>query len=261
MKFKQQRVLQSLRRVQAWCAANPGLVPAPEGPPANWTPLTRQLDALNAIVAQLTESAAEQGVQTKRTTLAATDEPALRKRVREELHAVTQVAQALRTTVPGIGVLKMPLPNVQSEALLKAADALSRQATTYETVLVEHGLPADFSAQLTAATSALRASIDGRGAARASRTSATKQLVISAGLGTRYVQIMDAALTRALKHDPARLAEWQSAKRVMVKGVSNTGVASTPTAVQLVPTPAPAPTAAPPAAAGADAAIADTRAA
>jgi hypothetical protein len=242
----QQRVLQSLRRVQAWCAANPGLVPAPEGPPANWIPLTRQLDAVNTIVEQLTTAAAEQEVQTRRATLAATGEPSLRKHVRDELHAVTQVAQALRRTVPGIGILRMPSSNIQSEPLLKVADAVTKQATTYQAVLVEHGLPADFPAQLTTATSALRASIDGRGAARASRTSATKQLKDGSSLGLRYVQIMDAALTTALRHDPAKLAEWKNAKRVTLKGV---------------PTTAPATTIAPLAVAPAGAATADTKAA
>jgi hypothetical protein len=230
MLSRQQRVLQALRRVQAWCAANPALVPPAEGPPAAWVPLTRQFDALNTIVAQLTFAAADQGVQTKRTTLAATDEPSLRRHVREELHAVTQVAQALRTTVPGIGVLRMPSTKLQSEALLKAADALTRQATTFQTVLVEHGLAPDFPAQLNSATSALRASIDGRGAARASLTSATKQLKVGSGLGLQYVNIMDAALTKALKHDPARLAEWKSAKRVTVKGTPTAG-STTPPAV------------------------------
>jgi hypothetical protein len=242
----QQRVLQSLRRVQAWCAANPAIVPAPEGPPAAWTPLTRQFDALNTIVAQITSAAADQGVQTKRTTLAATDEPLLRKQLRDELHVVTQVARALRKSVPGIGVLRMPSTHVQSEALLKAADALTKQASTYQAVLVEHGLAPDFPSQLNSATSALRASIDGRGAARASRINATRQLVVGTSLGLQYVEIMDAALTKALKRDPARLAEWKSAKRVTVKGVSNsrtgtpatvagTSVTSGPALVQTTP--------------------------
>jgi hypothetical protein len=246
MQIKQQRVLQSLRRVQAWCAANPGYVPAPEGPPADWIPLTRQLDALNAIVARLGESAADQQILTEGRKLAATGEPALRKRLREELHRVTQVARALRRTVPGIGILKMPPSNIQSEPLLKVADAITKKASTYREVLVEHGLPGDFPAQLTTATSALRASIDGRGAARAGRTKATKQVAVDCGLGMQYVQFMDAALTMALRDDPARLAEWQSAKRIVLKAVPAL-VPATPAALSAVT--------------GAGAAAADTKAA
>ena len=37
-------------------------------------------------------------------------------------------------------------------------------------------------------------------------------------LGQQYVQIMDAALTKALKEDHARLVAWKHARRVTLKG-------------------------------------------
>jgi hypothetical protein len=218
MDIKQQRMLQALRRVQAWCAANPALVPAPVLPGTAWSPLTRQLDTLNTLVAQSTAAAAEQGVQKKRATLDASDEPSLRKHLRAEMRTVTQVAKALRQSVPGIGILKMPPPSVHTEVLLAAADALAKQASTYESVLVEHGLAPDFLAHLASAASALKASLDGRGAARAGRVSATRQVRVALSLGRQYVQIMDAALTKALKDEPARLVEWKHARRVTLKG-------------------------------------------
>jgi hypothetical protein len=227
MDIKQERMLQALRRVQAWCAANPTLVPAPVPPNSSWSPLTRQLDALNTIVAQATVAAAEQGVQTKRATLGASDEPSLRRQLRAEMHAVTQVAQALRRGVPGIGILKMPSPATRTEGLLEAADALAKQASTYETVLVEHGLAPDFLEHLARAASALRASLDGRGAARAGRVSATKQVHMTLSLGRQYVQIMDAALTKALNDDAARLAEWKHARRVTLKGTTAVDIVTT----------------------------------
>ena len=227
MNRRQQRVLQSLRRVQAWCAANPGLVPAPVGPPDTWSPITRQLDSLGAIVTVLSDAAAQQDVQARQTTLAATGERALRKHLRDEMHAVTQVAQALRKSVPGIGILKMPSPKVQVEGLLKAADALGKEAATYSSVLVENGLAPDFLAQLGSARSALETSIDARGAARAGRAKATKELTGSTNIAVQYVQIMDAALTKALKSDAPKLAEWKHAKRVTLVGV-NSGSSSVP---------------------------------
>lgn len=227
MDLHQQRVLQSHRRTLAWCAANPGLVPPAEGPQVAWTPITRQLATLDAVVTQSTDAAAQQTVLARQTTLESTDELALRKHLRAEMHVVAQVAQALRTTVPGIGVLKMPKPDTQVEGLLKAGDAFTRQAFTYETVLVEHGLAPDFVAQLRDAISALKASVDGRGAARAGQVSATKQLAVTLALGMQYVTIMDAALTKALKSNSAKLAEWKNAKRVTAKGVSATGISST----------------------------------
>jgi hypothetical protein len=222
--LRQQRVLQSLRRVQAWCVANPGLVPAPVGSSASWSPLTRQLYGVSSIVTQMTEAAAQQGVQATQATLEASGEMGLRKHLRAELHVVTQVAQALRTTVPGIGVMKMPSTHMQAEALLKVADALRTQASPYEPVLVDHGLAPDFLAQLGDAISALRTSIDARGAARAGQVRATKQVALSIALGHQYVVIMDAALTKALRSNSAKLVEWKNAKRVTIKGVSASGI-------------------------------------
>jgi hypothetical protein len=219
MQSHQQRVLQSLRRVQAWCAANPELVPAPEGPPAAWSPLTRQLDVLNSVVGQLTSAGSDQKVHATRTTLGATDEKQLRSTLRADLRAVTQVAQALRTTVPGIGTLTQPRVGISTESFLKAADALRTRVSTYETVLVEHGLAQDFVAQLGNAINGLKVSIDGRGLARANQVSARKQVEVSTSLGRQYISIMDAALTRALRSDSAKLAEWRNAKRVTLKGV------------------------------------------
>lgn len=221
MHKRQQRVLQSLRRVQAWCAANPGLVSAPVGPPDAWSPITRQFDSLGAIVTTLSDAAAQQDVQARQTTLAASGERALRKHLRDEMHAVTQVAQALRKSVPGIGILKMPSPKVQVEGLLKAADALGKEAAIYSSVFVEHGLAPDFMAQLDNARSALKVSIDARGTARAGRVKATKELIGSTNLALQYVNIMDAALTKALKSNAPKLAEWKHAKRVTLVGVNS----------------------------------------
>lgn len=224
MHLHQQRVLQSLRRVQGWCAANPGLVPAPVGQPEAWSPLTRQLDTLNTCVTQVMDSAAQQGAHAELVTLDGTGELPRRAHLRAEMHVITQVSQALRKVVPGIGSLKMPSSKTQVEGLLKAADALHMLASTYETVLVEHGLAPDFLAQLRDAISSLRASVDGRGAARTAQVKATQQLAVGLGLGTQYVQIMDAALTKALQADTATLAGWRNAKRITTKGVLTSGI-------------------------------------
>ena len=235
MNTHQQRVLQSLRRTQAWCAANPALVPAPVGPPDAWVPLTRQLDAVNSIVIRMTDAAAQQGVQALHLRLEATDEPSLRKQLRNEMHHVTQVAQALRNVVPGIGTLRMPSASLQVEGLLKFADSLTRQAATYESVLVEHGLPADFVAQLHAAMTTLKTSVDGRGAARAGVVGATKEVSRSVSLSHQYVRIMDAAISKALQSNLPKLAEWKHAIRVTNKGVLTTPAVATPVAAPSQP--------------------------
>lgn len=228
MELRQNRVLLCQRRVLAWCAANPGLVPPTAGPSDTWTPVTRQVDALNKVVAVATTSAAEQTVKGAQVTLDVSGEGTLRTRLRGQLRAVTKVAHALRKTVPGISVLKMPSPKARAEVLVKAAEAFIAQATTYETVLVEHTLPPDFVARLQASAGALQSSVDGRGAARGAQVSATKQLTDSLSLGMKYVRILDSALTTVLESDPAKLAEWKNISRITIKGVSNTDVSTSP---------------------------------
>jgi hypothetical protein len=236
---KQQRVLQALRRVLNFGAANPMLIPAQAGTPDTWSPLTRQLDTVNTVVTQVTDAAADQNTQAIKSTLASTSEPSLRNALREEMHAVTQVAQQLKKTVPGIGVLKMPKVTLQAEGFLKYADSLTRQASTYESVLVEHGLPTDFVAQLNGAIAAFKSSVDARGTAHTTQVSATKQVAVGLGLGVQYVHIMDSALTRLLKADPVKLAQWKTAKRITIKGVTASTDATPAQTTSPVATPAP----------------------
>src|ERR1035437_10725952 len=107
MDLRQQRVLQSQRRVQAWCAANPALIPPPVGSPDAWAPITRQLDALNTIVSVATTAATQQSVNGSQLTLEATDEPGLRKHLRQEMRSVTQGAPALQKAGPGTRVVRV----------------------------------------------------------------------------------------------------------------------------------------------------------
>jgi hypothetical protein len=228
MQNKQDRALQAQERTLAWCAANPTLVPPAVGSPDAWSTITRQYSALSTAVAASAAAAAKQSVSATNATLEATGEPSLRAHLRQELRAVTQVAQALKTTVPGISILRMPPVHIGATALVTATDGFITQASTYASVLVEHTLPADFITQLQDARSALAASIVGRGTARAGRVSASKDLVASLTLGKQLVQVLDSALTKALKDNPAKLAEWKNIKRVTVKGVVNSGASTTP---------------------------------
>ena len=46
-------------------------------------------------------------------------------------------------------------------------------------------------------------------------------------LGLQYVQIMDAALAKALRDDAARLTEWKHARRVTLKGTTAVDIVTT----------------------------------
>jgi len=214
MTADQERVFESYCRVQGWMVINPQFV-------TNNPSLGTQLETLNGIVNRMSDHAAAQEVHYAQTLLVSTDEIEKREEVLSyHMVPIAKVARALRGTVPGIGVLTAPKGNVKPQELITAATAMAEKAVIYKDVLVESGLPADFIEQLTAATAALKASINGRGLARAARVAATEGVGNEEALGRRTVQIIDALVTRQLRNDPSKLAEWKQLKRVTVKGVA-----------------------------------------
>jgi hypothetical protein len=226
------RVLQSFRRVLGWFGAHPEAIPAQAGDGGQAPALATQIDALTGVVGRLTDHGTDQKAQALQSTLISKDEKDVRNDVRAHLRGIVQVAQALRGTVPGIGMLKMPASNIQAEPLVGAAESMSRSAAIYQDVLTEHGLPKDFVAQLDTTTTKLRQSIDARGAARSRRAGASKGITEELALGRRIVSLMDATLQRTLRTEPVPLAEWRHAKRVTTRsGAVRTTIADSTPAV------------------------------
>jgi hypothetical protein len=210
----QERVVQSFRRVHGWFGANPQYV---TGNPS----LGTQVETLNGIVQRLSDHAAAQDTQRSQTLLISKDEIEKRREVLSyQMAPIAKVARALHGTIPGIGVLVLPKGNSPTPEIITAATAMAQKAEIYKSVLVESGLPADFIEQLTAAAAALKASIDGRGLARASRVAATRGVGSELAIGRRVVAIIDAVVTRQIRAEPAKLAEWEQLKRVTVRGVA-----------------------------------------
>jgi len=212
MNAYEERVAQSLRRVQGWFAANPELV---AGNPS----LGKQVEALGGIVIRLTDHATAQDEKQAQTLLISKDEIDKRREVlKHQMAPIAQVGRALRGTVPGIGVLTLPKGNAPTPVIITAAEAMAKKAEIYKDVLVENGLPADFIEQLKQAAAALKASVDGRGLARASMVAATRGVKSEVALGRRVVAILDAVVTGLIRSNPTKLAEWEQLKRVTAKG-------------------------------------------
>jgi hypothetical protein len=210
----QERVGQSFRRVEGWFGANPQYVAAN---PA----LGTQVEALSGIVRRLSDHVTAQDTKHAQSLLISKDEMEKRREVlSNQMVPIAKVARALRGTVPGIGVLTVPKGNVPTPELITAATAMAEKAEIYKDVLVESGLRGNFIEQLTAAAAALKSSLDGRGLARASWVAATRGVESELALGRRVVSIIDAVITREIRSEPAKLAEWEQLKRVTVKGVA-----------------------------------------
>ncbi len=217
MDSHQERVFQSFRRVQGWFEANPSYLSAEPLEVAR--ALSTQRDALNGIVARLTEHIAQQETNAAQSLLISQDEREQRRDVlSHHMATIAKTARALRGVAPGIGVLQMPKGNIQTGALITAADVLARKAEIYRSVLVENGLPTDFCEQLIEAAGRLKSSQDARGLARGARRAAAEGINREIGLGRRVVDIMDAALKRVLRREPVKWAEWRHVQRVTVRG-------------------------------------------
>jgi len=226
MDFRQQRKNQALRRSRDWLRAHSDVVTAPALSPV----VATQIDELDAIIVRLAEAAQSQVVQESQATLISRDEKTQRVEIlTHHIRPMVGIAKVLVGTVPGIGVLKVPKANTQSEPLVIAAGALVEQAKVFEPVLLEHGLPKTALAELGAATVALKASIDARGRARAQRVGATKSINADLRLGFRVLALIDASVSRLLRGQTRLMAEWSNAKRVTVK----------PAPVRMDPTPEP----------------------
>lgn len=223
MNSYQERVYQSLRRVPGWFAANPQYVSAN---PA----LGTQVEALDGILGRLSAHVIAQDTKHAQSLLISQDETEKRHElVSHHMTPIAQVARALRGTVPGIGVLVSPKGNLSTPEIISAATAMAEKAETYKDVLVESGLPADFIEQLQQAAAALKASLDGRGLARASWVAATRGVGSELALGRRIVAIIDAVITRSIRSDAPKLAEWEQLKRVTLKGSVRGAVAAVDT--------------------------------
>ena len=219
MNAYQERVAQSFRRIEGWFVANPEYT-------ASNASLGKQVEALGGIVSRLSDHAAAQDTQRSQSLLISKDELEKRREVLvHHMAPIAKVARALHGMVPGIGVLALPKGNLSAPEIIMAANAMAQKAEIYKDVLVDSGMPANIIERLQGAAAALKASMDGRGLARASRAAATKGVETELAMGRRIVAIIDAVITGEIRSDPSKLAEWQQLKRVELKGVVGKGSA------------------------------------
>lgn len=150
------------------------------------------------------------------------------------LRSIAGVAKTLKSQVPGIGILKAPASKTRADTLVTEAESFAKNAGIYAQVLIEHGQPNDFVAQLTAATAAYKDAIALRGSSLATQRGSTAGLKSDLATGQTLVRQMDANLQRVLRNSPADLAAWKSAKRI-TQSVGGAAASAAP-AVPLAPT-------------------------
>jgi len=217
MDNKKQRSIQSYRRMLDWKKSCNGVL---QSAPA---PIEAHFIALGDVVTKIETDIVTQGSQHQLSTRTATDANLRREAVREAMSPITKTARALQGTVFGIGAIaQMPHASWDNDKLANAANLMAQNATTFEAVLVEHGLASNCIESLGTAAAALKASVDARGAAKSAAAGAKAGVKEGLKTAKTLVSLLDASLTPFLKANPATLASWRNAKRITVKGVVGT---------------------------------------
>ena len=155
-----------------------------------------------------------------------------------EMRALNKIARGLdQDEFPGIRE-EFRMPQSHSFAnILAQAGAFVTNATGKETVFTERGMPAAFLTAFTTLVNAAQASVHTRNTGRIKRSAATVGTTIKGRRGLKLVRELDGIISVALRNDPAQLAAWRTAKRVVRRAPAEEASAGAGTP----PAPAPAP--------------------
>jgi len=213
MRHSQGQVFNTGRRIQTFLDANDSLFSS-----INKSATRAELDMVvtalgNDAGLQATGRTAARGESANQRTLRL----ALRL---NHMRPIASIAKLRLRTVPNFAALTLPSPHLTGKSLVAHATGMGGAAKPYEQVFVDGGLPADFLARLSAATSAVESSLVTRATARGQQSQATgslKQLEIR---GRRVFRALNDLVIPVLVADETHsglFAEWRSARRVTLK--------------------------------------------
>ena len=166
--------------------------------------------------------------------------------VQEHMAPIARIAKLELPQTPELLPCRLPKLNISTEQLAVHARGMAKAAGRYTDVFVAAGLPADFVAQLEAATEALLKSLNNRDQRLGKAGSATTGLRTKLTESRKIVNVLDVLVKKAFKGDAVLLRNWSLAKRVTKTAVQSTPVASTPVltvSTPSVPATEPAPSA------------------
>lgn len=223
------RVSQSFRGVEGWCDLHPTLVP-PEA--------AGQVEALKGVNQRLAQYVIDQEHQDRVGNGASAVVQQLRLELRQDhLVPIAAMARTVVTVTPELEVaLRVPRYDAVDAKMLASANAIAKIGEEHKDLLVQHGLPATFLDDLSAAAAKLQAAVEERRQAKSRRVGATKGIKIQLKAGRLIVQALDIVITRAVRSEPDLLAEWKNAKRVTRKAVRSTVAENAPPAAPVTAT-------------------------
>jgi len=207
MRSEEKQKTEALLRVQDHLAVHP---------PAESPAYVAQKQALDDVIAKLTEHSTDQGAA-QRMSRAATRRQAAQRRVLREKHLspIAQIARAMLRDVPGIEVaVRVPEWHLKTFKLVKAAQGFRKAAAQYEQTFIEGGRPQDFLAQLDDAIAKLQKTASGKSTNLGTHVAARVGIGEQLKRGRKAVELIDTMVRATYGDRPDLLAAWDVAKRV-----------------------------------------------
>jgi hypothetical protein len=210
LKSAQEQVFNTGRRIQAFLDANDSLFSS-----INKAGLRSELDA---IVTQLGAAAGDQAGGRVNALGETAKQRTLRVALRfNHMRPIASVAKLKLRTVPNFEALTLPRPDERIAGQVAHALGMADAAKPYEQVFIDAGLPSDFLASLTAAATAVQASIDTRAKSLGKRANATGSLKNLEQRARRIFKALDDMVVPILSADVGHsglVAEWKTTRRV-----------------------------------------------
>lgn len=155
-----------------------------------------------------------------------------RASLRERLRAISDTADTIGLDHPEVkGVFKMSRESISDQTLLATARAFASNAASLKARFIEYDLPADFLDKLNASIVDFDKYILRQTATTGSSVAATASLENALERGDEDVERLDTSVRNKFRDDPARLAAWESARRLeRTRRAAETGDAGKPPA-------------------------------
>ena len=134
--------------------------------------------------------------------------------VRDHMNPIAAIAAAELPRTPELAPLRKPGSRFTAANLAHAAGAMAEAAAPFSDVFIAAGLPADFIAQLRAASDAMLEAIQARSLLLGKRSGATSGLSVRLTAAKKVLHAVDSLVRRSLSADPELLNDWNTVKRV-----------------------------------------------
>ena len=210
MKQLQQRELDSMVSARDFIDANVATL----GPIAT-SAGRRQLDTAISAITRFSET--QSSMDRRLRGLSAREHVASQELKLQHMSGIAAFARARLVGIPEYAALTRPYTDLLRGQLVRAARSMASAAAPHHADLVDAGFPDDVLPQLEAAAARLEDIVAERASTLAARMAATVGIAAELTGGREAKRILDAVVTRRLVAEPASLAAWQYAKRVVRK--------------------------------------------